>query len=364
MKRILLVALFASTVLIVPQKSNAQDVSFGDFYSSLSPYGRWVNNSQYGMCWLPIGVPTWWRPYTYGHWVWTIYGWTWVSNYPWGWATFHYGRWAFDPGYGWIWVPGYVWAPAWVQWRWGGGYAGWAPIPPGFHFRLDVVIGPEGDDWGVGIGEWNFIRANEMGLARYRFMDRREVPHFFRDTRNVTRFNFTARGVYNNGLSREQVEKAARRRIGTVDLVRAPRPGRARIEGNRIHIYSPAPFMPHVRNEQEVIQRERNSERSYFRPDRPAPPERMRGERPQAQQAPPERMRGERPQAQQAPPERMRNDRQQAQPRVERKAPEVRPRPEVRSRQRQEVKPKNEKGDKGKETRDRSKDQKGPGRGR
>ncbi|MCY1060360.1 hypothetical protein OV142_35060 [Nannocystis sp. SCPEA4] len=29
-----------------------------------------------------------------------------------------------------MWVPGEVWAPAWVDWRWGGGYVAWAPLPP------------------------------------------------------------------------------------------------------------------------------------------------------------------------------------------------------------------------------------------
>src|SRR5260370_41935194 len=27
-------------------------------------------------------------------------------------------------------IPGRVWAPAWVAWRWYGGYAGWCPLGP------------------------------------------------------------------------------------------------------------------------------------------------------------------------------------------------------------------------------------------
>ncbi|MCL4539115.1 MAG: hypothetical protein M1378_05870 [Bacteroidetes bacterium] len=354
MKKILLAALFASTVLIVPQKTRAQEISFGVFYSSLSPYGRWINNSAYGMCWQPVGVPTWWRPYTYGHWIWTDYGWTWVSNYPWGWATFHYGRWSYDPYYGWIWVPGYVWAPAWVQWRWGGGYAGWAPLPPGFHFRLDAVMGPEGGDFGVGIGGWTFIRGDEMGMTSYRFIDRRDFPRFFGHTRNVTRFNFTARGVFSVGLSREQVEKVARRRIGTVTIDRSSGPGRERVEGDRVRIYSPAPFRPQVRNEQEVIQRERVDQRSFFKREPATPPDRIRGERGQVQ---PRNDRRE-------PAVQPRNDRREpaVQPRNERNQPTVQPRGEVRSRQRQEVKPGRDTHEKAPQ--DRSKEKKGPGRGR
>jgi hypothetical protein len=72
-----------------------------------------------------------WRPYTEGQWVWTDeFGWTWVSDEPWGWATYHYGRWYFDPIYGWSWVPGRVWAPAWVSWRQSTDHMIWAPLPP------------------------------------------------------------------------------------------------------------------------------------------------------------------------------------------------------------------------------------------
>ena len=48
----------------------------------------------------------------------------------WGWVVYHYGRWAFEPGIGWFWVPGEEWAPAWVNWRYGDEYVGWAPLPP------------------------------------------------------------------------------------------------------------------------------------------------------------------------------------------------------------------------------------------
>ena len=60
----------------------------------------------------------------------TDYGWSYESDWEWGWAPFHYGRWYLDQGYGWVWIPGSAWAPAWVSWRYGGGYVGWAPLPP------------------------------------------------------------------------------------------------------------------------------------------------------------------------------------------------------------------------------------------
>ena len=106
------------------------NVSMDVFVGALSPYGRWATYPSYGSVWIcndPGFIPY----NTGGHWVYTTYGWTWVSDYRWGWAPFHYGRWAFDAAYGWMWVPGYEWGPAWVSWRTGGDYYGWAPLTPG-----------------------------------------------------------------------------------------------------------------------------------------------------------------------------------------------------------------------------------------
>lgn len=84
----------------------------------------------YGRCWHPTGVTVEWRPYCDGQWVWTDCGWYWQSDEPWAWACYHYGRWASDSDFGWVWVPDIEWAPAWVYWRTGGGFIGWAPCPP------------------------------------------------------------------------------------------------------------------------------------------------------------------------------------------------------------------------------------------
>jgi hypothetical protein len=101
-----------------------------DFYEPLSPYGRWEEVGSYGRCWIPGGVSADWSPYSEGYWQSTDAGWYWVSDEPWGWATYHYGRWDSSPQFGWYWVPQRQWAPAWVSWREGGGYVGWAPLGP------------------------------------------------------------------------------------------------------------------------------------------------------------------------------------------------------------------------------------------
>ena len=94
--------------------SGPYDTSY--FYDYLSPYGMWVYQPPYGYVWIPKVYRYGWRPYSYGSWVWTDYGWTWISDWEWGWIPFHYGRWAWDDYLGWFWVPDTVWGPAWVSW--------------------------------------------------------------------------------------------------------------------------------------------------------------------------------------------------------------------------------------------------------
>ncbi len=102
-----------------------------DFDAPLAADGAWITLASYGRCWHPRGVAVSWRPYCEGQWVLTDEGWYWQSDEPWAWACYHYGTWSYDAGYGWCWVPGVEWAPAWVNWRSGGGYIGWAPCAPG-----------------------------------------------------------------------------------------------------------------------------------------------------------------------------------------------------------------------------------------
>ena len=132
----------------IPQPDGDMDVS--TFDETLSPYGQWVDTGSGpndGRAWRPdpdvVGED--FQPYaTGGRWIYSDYGWTWESDYPWGWAPFHYGRWALTPSWGWVWYPGAVWAPAWVDWRFGGGYIGWAPLPP---VGYAVVVQPWRPYW-------------------------------------------------------------------------------------------------------------------------------------------------------------------------------------------------------------------------
>lgn len=115
--------------------------SVAQFNEPLTSFGAWVDVPTYGRCWRPARVAGDWRPYCAGYWEWTDCGWYWVSEEPWAWACYHYGRWALTTDTGWVWVPDVVWSPAWVSWREGGGFIGWAPLSP--RFRGDVIVGAD-----------------------------------------------------------------------------------------------------------------------------------------------------------------------------------------------------------------------------
>lgn len=119
---------------LAPASASPQGVTLEAQRAALEPYGSWYDSSRYGRVWIPRVQVIGWHPYTYGHWEQGDLGWTWVSAYEWGAIPYHYGTWALDPELGWAWVPGEVWAPAWVMFRSGPSYVGWAPVPPGSSF--------------------------------------------------------------------------------------------------------------------------------------------------------------------------------------------------------------------------------------
>ena len=166
--------------------------AYQQFESTLDPYGQWVNDPTYGEVWVPspsvVGAD--FTPYaSCGDWTLTEYGWTWVSCWDWGWAPFHYGRWVDLVGFGWSWIPGTIWGPGWVSWRYGGGYCGWAPLPP-----RGVTVGPPR---GVR-SPWRFVLAHQLGQRGANYLPSHIVPAVFAKTTVVTNLR-TANGARFNG---------------------------------------------------------------------------------------------------------------------------------------------------------------------
>ena len=133
-----------------------------EFYE-LGGYGDWITVHPFGTVWRPY-VSHGWRPYIYGHWIWTDRDWLWVSYEPFGWAVYHYGYWQYDPAWGWIWIPGLEWNPVRVQWISYGNYVCWAPLPPPGYYLPDPWIVYTTEIWVV-VHHRNFMNYD---LHRFR----------------------------------------------------------------------------------------------------------------------------------------------------------------------------------------------------
>lgn len=214
------------------------DISF--FYNYLSPHGIWVASSPYGYVWVPRHMGRGWRPYTSGRWLWTDYGWTWISYDPWGWIPYHYGRWGWDKRLGWFWVPGTVWGPAWVTWRWNNLYIGWAPLPPEAEFVMGTGI--TGLPYDFPGNSWIFIEGRYF---QNEYIDRYVLPF----ERNTTIIRFTVnkanlsvmnRRLINPGVDIEQVRRVTRGDVSKYELEDARRPQETKVVGDVVRIYRPS----------------------------------------------------------------------------------------------------------------------------
>nr|WP_068889887.1 DUF6600 domain-containing protein [Pedobacter panaciterrae] len=208
-----------------------EDISLQSFYDELSPYGTWIQDSQYGYVWRPDVDQADFRPYySNGRWAMTEYGNTWVSNYDWGWAPFHYGRWVYNRYSQWVWIPDTVWGPAWVSWRSGGGYYGWAPMGPGMNINVNINIP---DLW------WVFIPQRNIYYNNFpRYYSRRNVTIIHNTTIINNVYSRNSRNYY-TGPRADDIRRSTRQAVPVYNIDRSSRPGRSNISGNKVEIYRP-----------------------------------------------------------------------------------------------------------------------------
>ena len=225
-----------------PKASQAFGASLdiGYCYDYLAPFGTWISLDPYGYVWCPRHMGYRWRPYADGYWIWTDWGWTWMSDFEWGWMPFHYGRWGWDDDCGWFWVPGSIWGPAWVTWRWSDLYFGWAPIPPGVEFGMGVDF--RALALGIPYNSWVFVGGPH-------FLDRdihRYVLPYERNRMIVgstaIRNDFDLRGdrLMNRGIDVQTVRRVTRHDVLTYRLADSDRPGEARVAGREAQFYRPS----------------------------------------------------------------------------------------------------------------------------
>ena len=256
MKKIFLaLTMLACVVSALPQARGA-DISIDFIYNNLSG-GNWIDVGGYGYGWQPdiaVSDPNW-RPYSDGYWAYTDYGWTWISYEDFGWATYHYGRWANLADYGWVWFPGsdLDWGPAWVSWRTGGDYIGWAPLPPR---GPDVVyegqpIGATVDvEFDIGPQYYNFCDVRFIGepVLRDRIFPPAQNITYITNTVNVTNIYVQNNVVYNYGpnyndvnqYSSRPIQRLTIQRETTADLSAAAKSGAlTKVQGNKLMVAAP-----------------------------------------------------------------------------------------------------------------------------
>ena len=230
-----------------PPPSAAIEVNAGVVYADLAAYGTWIDDPAYGSVWRPRDVPQAWQPYTYGHWVATDdYGWLWVSDWPWGAVPFHYGRWVLAAPYGWVWVPGTEWGPGWVAWRRGGGYVGWAPLPPQARWSADVGLQFESRDFqAIQVAAWCFVPdryflepVHQHALAPTANVT---VIHV---TQNVTNIVNVGGRAVNRGVPPAEIERSIGRPVPRARVREFQTPDefrRAPRRADEVPIYRPLP---------------------------------------------------------------------------------------------------------------------------
>ena len=233
-------------------------VHVGLYYDDLAPYGHWNYAAQYGWVWTPSYTPIGWRPYTVGYWAYSDWGWMWVAEDPWGGWPYHYGRWAFDSFYGWVWIPDDVWAPAWVSWRYGDGWVGWAPLPPDVSWSVGVGIrlGPRDLDRRIDAYSWCFTPTRDFARQRVRG---NVVPvgrnvTLLQTTQNVTKLLEIDSRPVERGLPLNEIERDAGtsvKRFQVSERTTAGGRGNVRVQGRVLEVDRPAPG--EVRNANERL---------------------------------------------------------------------------------------------------------------
>lgn len=221
-----------TVTLMNPKQVSAQIpyVSFQVFYDQLSPYGQWVDYSNYGYVWLPNAGPGFFPYSTGGRWIMTEYGWTWLSDYSWGWAPFHYGRWDYDSFYGWFWVPDNIWGPAWVTWRRSGSYYGWAPMGPGMNINMSYGMGYNNYN-----NHWTFVRERYFGrsnLHRY-YASQSDYGMLVTNSTviNNTYIDNSRQTTYVSGPNRTDVQQTTGRRVTSYSIQENNVPGQSLSNG-------------------------------------------------------------------------------------------------------------------------------------
>ena len=245
----------SADLLRIARRDNRLPDELDGYSGELERNGDWVYDEPQGYVYVPR-VSAGWAPYTYGRWVYTFYGWTWVADEPWGFVTSHYGRWGYSTRVGWHWMPRVGFAGAWVGWATPLGSwdhtIGWCAL--GFNERPISSFGRSYDRGPVPRGDrstgpdhgWSFVNRTDM--ARTNVARRRVDLPSEEAARSV---------VWNAGSAPDRELRESRRtaegsRGRGADDQAALRAGRGQSGDNRTHVYvrpTPGDSTPELRSD-------------------------------------------------------------------------------------------------------------------
>jgi hypothetical protein len=154
-------------------------------------------------------------------------------------------------------VPGREWGPAWVSWRTGGDYVGWAPLPPrraGDTYAEFSPINARVDiDLDIGPAYYNFIDVRYIGepVLRERIFAADQNLTYITKTVNVTNITYANKQVYNRGPDYNTLSRYSTRPIQRLSLQRdtnvdpaaaAQSRSLVKVQGDKLVIASPQQF--------------------------------------------------------------------------------------------------------------------------
>ena len=154
-----------------------------------------------------------------------------------------------------LWFPGddLDWGPAWVSWRTGGDYVGWAPLPPrgpGVVYE-GRPIGPQVDiEYDIGPEYYNFCEVRYIGepVLRNYIAPRVQNVTYINNTVNVTNITVRNNVVYNYGPNYEVLSAHSVRPIQRLNIERqsvtnlsvAAKSGAlTKVQGNKLVVAAP-----------------------------------------------------------------------------------------------------------------------------
>ncbi len=222
MKKLIIISaiiLFALSTRVDANTNAAARIS-GYFYTSLTPFGTWIDIGFGTPVWRPTIIKRGWAPYYRGQWIYTDYGWYWDSYEPFGYIVYHYGRWYYDDYYGWIWIPDDEWAPAWVDWRYDDDYIGWAPLSPYALFSINIGIHYT-YDYHIPYSYWHFVKYNHFCDANvYRYYVPSKIKYrVYENTKVRTNYSYYDGRVRNDGVGFDRIRERSGRTIEKRNLI-------------------------------------------------------------------------------------------------------------------------------------------------